>query len=85
MYPFKTGGVDFELIFEMLVFGPSTLSEQCRNISIFLDSVLEDPEVFWVIAGINETQILGSPKNVLIHNSDSELLCCYYYLVYICI
>ena len=71
---FETVEADFERVFESLVFGPSTPTEQCRNISIFLDSVLEDVQIFDVTATIGGNGIQGSPATIAITSSDSEWL-----------
>ena len=68
----KTVGTDFEAVVEQLVFGPSSDTEQCRDISIFLDSVLEDVQIFNVIAAINNVEIQGSPATIAITSSDSK-------------
>ena len=72
MFPIKIAEADFERVFALLDFGPSSPTEQCRNISIFLDSVLEDFEIFDVTAAIGTVEIAGSPANPAISSSDSK-------------
>ena len=72
MFPVKTADADFETVFASLDFGPSSPTEQCRDISIFLDSVLEDLEIFDVTAAIGTVEISGSPAYLVISSSDSK-------------
>ena len=65
--------MDYIPVTQSFIFGPDLLLQQCVLIPTLSDSLLEQTEVFEVVATLNGLNIENSPLFGFILNSESKL------------